>query len=108
VAVSVSSGVAQLASAFPVLHGHRVAVAVTFVIIIMVVNLRDVKESGTAFAIPSYFFIVMMFLTVSAAFARLLAGRLGGVVDPPHLQTGTELAPLGSGLPSSGTRRVGR
>jgi len=94
VAVSVSSGVAQLASAFPVLHGHRVAVAVTFVIIIMLVNLRGVRESGAAFAIPSYFFIVVMFVTVGAAFARLLAGRLGGVVDPPHLETGAELAPL--------------
>ncbi len=65
VAVSMSSGVAQLASAFPALLEHRVAVAVALVVVIMVVNLRGVKESGTIFAVPSYFFIVLMFLMVA-------------------------------------------
>lgn len=93
VAVSVSSGVAQIASAFPPLHEHRVALAVGFVLFIMMVNLRGVKEAGAAFAVPSYFFIVMMVLTVGTAFFRYFAGTLGTVVNPPHLETEL-LAPI--------------
>src|SRR5438876_12150638 len=46
VAVSISNGVAQLTSAYPVLYDHRVVLSVTLVIAIMVINLRGVKESG--------------------------------------------------------------
>src|SRR5512138_2393573 len=52
VAVSVSSGVAQIVSAYPVLFTYRVWIAVFAVFVIMLINLRGVKESGTAFAIP--------------------------------------------------------
>jgi amino acid transporter len=89
VSVSVSSGVAQLASAFPSLYEHRVIVSVCFVFVIMVVNLRGVKESGVAFAIPSYFFIAMMILTVGIGFVRLLLGNLGAVTDPPPFEPET-------------------
>ena len=85
VAVSISSGVAQLTSAFPALHSGRVAIAVLMVGFIMLVNLRGVKESGTTFAIPTYFFVAMMFVTVGAGFVRLLTGTLGTVVEPPPL-----------------------
>ena len=54
VAVSVSSGVANLASAFPVLNPHVTLIAVLVVAVIAVMNLRGVRESGTAFAIPTY------------------------------------------------------
>jgi len=50
------------------------------------VNLRGVRESGAAFAIPSYFFVVMMVLTVAVGFVRYLAGSLGTVIDPPALE----------------------
>ena len=86
VAVSMSSGVAQLVSAFPVLADFRVHIAVVLVLIIMILNLRGVKESGLAFAIPSYFFVGMMFLTVLTGFVRWTLGDLGVVVDPPHLE----------------------
>jgi amino acid transporter len=86
VSVSVSSGVAQLASAFPGLYEHRVAAGVMFVFIIMIVNLRGVKESGAAFAVPSYFFVGMMFLTVGVGFARLVIGNLGTVASPPPFE----------------------
>src|SRR4026209_2804138 len=62
VSVSGSSGVAQLVSGFPVLDPWRVAIAVGLIGLIMLINLRGVKESGLAFAIPTYFFIVMMFI----------------------------------------------
>jgi amino acid transporter len=85
VAVSVSSGVAQVASAFPELLPYRVYLAVGLVLFIMLVNLRGVKESGAAFAVPTYFFLVMMFLMVGVGFLRYIAGSLGSVIDPPPL-----------------------
>jgi amino acid transporter len=66
VSVSISSGVAQLASAFPALDPWRVVIAVALVGFIMLVNLRGVKESGLTFAVPTYLFLVMMFITVGA------------------------------------------
>jgi amino acid transporter len=93
VSVSVSSGVAQLVSAYPSLYEHRVAAGVAFVFVIMVVNLRGVKESGAAFAIPSYFFIAVMFLTVGTGFVRLFFGSLGTVADPPPFEQ-SHLVPL--------------
>src|SRR3990170_1101270 len=56
VAVSISSGVAQMVSAYPDLFPYRVWISVFAVFFIMLINLRGVKESGTAFAIPTYFF----------------------------------------------------
>ena len=86
VAVSVSSGVAQLISAFPRLIGLRVSIAVTLVILVTILNLRGVKESGKFVAIPSYFFIFIMYLTVGVALFRYFAGTLGRVIDPPPIQ----------------------
>jgi amino acid transporter len=86
VAVSVSSGVAQITSAFPALYPYRVPITVGLVLFAMLVNLRGVRESGAAFAIPSYFFLVMMFVTVGMGLFRYLAGSLGQVVDPPSLE----------------------
>jgi len=86
VAVSVSSGVAQIASAYPTLFPYRVWIAVALVLFIMLINLRGVKESGAAFALPTYFFVVMMFLTVGTGFIRYLTGSLGQVVSPPPLE----------------------
>jgi len=86
VAVSVSSGVAQITSAFPELFPYRVHLSVALVLFIMLINLRGVRESGAIFAIPTYFFLVMMFLTVSVGFFRYLTGSLGTVVNPPPLE----------------------
>jgi amino acid transporter len=87
VAVSISSGVAQIVSAAPELAPYRVILAVFLVGLIMIINLRGVKESGTIFAIPTYFFVVMMFLTVGTGLVRYLTGTLGEVVDPPEMHT---------------------
>ncbi|MBE3039180.1 MAG: APC family permease [Chloroflexi bacterium] len=88
VAVSISSGVAQIVSAFPTLYPYRVEISVGFILFIMLVNLRGVKESGTAFAIPTYFFLLVIFITVIIGFIRYLTGSLGLVVDPPALGVG--------------------
>ncbi len=86
VAVSVSSGVAQITSAFPAFFPYRVLLSVGLVLVIMLVNLRGVRESGAVFSIPSYFFLGMMFLTVGIGFVRYLTGTLGRVVNPPLLE----------------------
>jgi amino acid transporter len=84
VAVSISSGAAQLVSAFPDLYRYRVWIAVLMVLLIMLVNLRGVKESGIAFAIPTYFFLIMMYIMVIIGLIKLLMGTLGVVDSPPQ------------------------
>src|ERR671923_2280719 len=86
VSVSISSGVAQIVSAFPALYDVRVPLCIAFVALITVVNLRGVRESGLAFAIPSYFFIIIMFVTIGTGLFRMFTGSLGTVVDPPEIE----------------------
>jgi len=59
VAVSVASGVAAIASAFPSLYPWRVYLAVGLILLVMLGNLRGVRESGRLFAAPTYAFIVL-------------------------------------------------
>lgn len=87
VAVSISSGVAQITSAFPEFYPYRVEISVFLVFFIMLINLRGVKESGSLFAIPTYFFVFTMFLTVGIGFFRFFTGSLGMVTNPPTLTT---------------------
>ena len=86
VAVSISSGVAQIVSAFPHLYDLRVEISVGLVLFIMLVNLRGVRESGLIFAFPTYFFILFMIATIVIGFFKYLTGTLGTVVDPPALE----------------------
>ncbi|MCL4263743.1 MAG: APC family permease [Anaerolineae bacterium] len=81
VAVSISAGVAQIASAFPILNPYRVEVALLVIFIMTIVNLRGVKESGTVFAIPTYFFLGTMILTLGMGLYRYLTGTLGVVAN---------------------------
>jgi amino acid transporter len=87
VAVSISSGVAQLTSAFPDIYPYRVWIAVILVFFIMLINLRGVKESGSFFAIPTYIFIGIMAVTVGTGLFRYFTGTLGTVVNPPELES---------------------
>ena len=93
VSVSVSSGVAQIISAYPQLFEYRVAISVACVAFITLVNLRGVRESGIAFAIPSYFFIFIMFLTISTGLFRTFTGDLARVVNPPPIEHFGEAIP---------------
>ncbi|MEU0153744.1 APC family permease [Micromonospora fulviviridis] len=60
VAVSVSSGVANLGSVVPFVATHKVLIAVTAVVLLTAINLRGLRESGTAFAIPTYGFVIVI------------------------------------------------
>ncbi|MCF2526354.1 APC family permease [Yinghuangia soli] len=57
VAVSISSGVANISSAIPAIGEHKVIYAVILVLLLMTMNLRGVRESGSAFAVPTYLFM---------------------------------------------------
>ncbi len=95
VSVSISSGVAQIVSAFPNLFAYRVEIAVAMILFIMLLNLRGVRESGTAFAIPTYIFIGVMIITIFTGLVRWLTGTLGTIVDPPHAElAGTQTLTL--------------
>jgi amino acid transporter len=94
VAVSISAGVAQIVSAYPFLDPYRVQLAVAAVILIMLLNLRGVKESGTAIALPTFFFVAMMFITVATGIFRSLTGSLGVVVNPPELHVAETLVAI--------------
>jgi len=85
VSVSISSGVAQIVSAYPAADEYRVPIAISAVIFITLINMRGVKESGAAIAVPSFLFIIIMFATVGTGMVRHLTGSLGTVVNPPEL-----------------------
>ncbi|MEN9713612.1 MAG: hypothetical protein RLZZ164_276 [Actinomycetota bacterium] len=75
VAVSIASGTDNLISAFPELNPWRVEIAVAFLVLLCAVNLRGVRESGTAFAIPTYLFIASIAVLIFTGFARVLMGH---------------------------------
>ncbi|MGQ0548469.1 MAG: APC family permease [Armatimonadota bacterium] len=85
VSVSIAAGVAQIVSAFPSLAPWRVEVAVAAILFMMLVNLRGVRESGTFFAIPTYFFVVMMLGMLAVGFYQLSIGQLNQVTGV-HLE----------------------
>ncbi|MYT20432.1 amino acid permease, partial [Streptomyces sp. SID7760] len=62
VAVSVVSGVDAITSAIPSLSDHEVSLSVGFVVLLMLMNLRGVRESGRIFAIPTYGFVLVIYV----------------------------------------------
>lgn len=85
VSVSVSAGIAQVVSAFPGLNPYRTFLAVAAVFVIMTINLRGVKESGMIFAVPTYFFLLMISFTILRGLAQYFSGNLAQVIEPPAL-----------------------
>jgi amino acid transporter len=88
VAVSVSAGTDNIISAFPVLHEHRVLIAVALVAALAAVNLRGVRESGRAFAAPTYLFIAGLTVMILTGLIRhffgaeVVAETAGYAVEP--------------------------
>jgi len=76
VAVSTASGVENLASAFPFLAQHKEIVGTLIIGLIMLFNLRGVRESASIFALPTYFFIFSFFILICVGAWRLLTGSL--------------------------------
>jgi amino acid transporter len=76
VAVSVAAGTAALTSVYEGLHPWRVEISIGFVVLLTLGNLRGVRESGRIFALPTYFFLLMMAVLLGASFFKLLTGTL--------------------------------
>ncbi len=74
VAVSVAAGVDNIVSALPGLNSERVSIAVGFVILLTLMNLRGVRESGRAFAVPTYLFVGGVLLMVAIGLTRAVLG----------------------------------
>jgi len=76
VAVSVASGVDQIQSAIPAAGGQRVAICVALIALIMVGNLRGIRESGSIFAAPTYLFIGAMLTMIITIIVRGATGSM--------------------------------
>jgi len=76
VAVSISSGVQNAAAALPMVRGHERFVAIALVVLLTAMNLRGVRESGSAFALPTYAFIVGIVGMALFGFYRSASGSL--------------------------------
>ncbi len=75
VAVSIASGTDNLISAFPMLNDFRVEIAAGFIIFLCAINLRGVRESGAAFAVPTYLFIASVFTMFGVGIFKILSGE---------------------------------
>ena len=76
VAVSVASGVDQVQSAVPSAGGQRVTICVVLIALIMIGNLRGIRESGSLFAAPTYLFIASIFVLVITLLVRGATGHM--------------------------------
>ncbi|MGN8245725.1 APC family permease [Cellulomonas soli] len=90
VAVSIASGVSNVVSAFPALAPHAVSISVGLVALMTLANLRGVRESGAAFAVPTYGFVVAVFAMIAVGLARTAVGA-APVAESAHLS----IAPVG-------------
>ncbi|MGZ3650866.1 MAG: APC family permease [Bdellovibrionota bacterium] len=84
VAVSVAAGVENMASALPFLAEHRLIIGVVIVAIIMVLNLRGIRESASIFAFPTYFFVFSFLILIAVGAWRFLSGQVTPVAPLLH------------------------
>ncbi|MBN9636396.1 APC family permease [Metapseudomonas otitidis] len=75
VAVSVAAGVDNIISAIPELNPYRVAINLGFIVLLTAMNLRGVRESGQAFAVPTYAFVAGVMLMIAIGLFRTLIGN---------------------------------
>ncbi|MGJ3205623.1 APC family permease [Geobacillus thermoleovorans] len=87
VAVSISSGVAALTSAFPGLLPWKVELAVALVLLLMVLNLRGITESATVFAYPTYVFIGFVLVMIAVGGWQLWQEGWQGFTMHEHAST---------------------
>jgi len=87
VAVGISAGVGAFVSAVPSLQPHTLLLCLAILAMIAIVNLRGVRESGIAFAVPTYAFVVCLFVVIVIGVAKVWAhdGHPLPVVAPPAL-----------------------
>jgi amino acid transporter len=100
VSVSISSGVAAITSAYPSLAPHAVALGVGAITVLMLVNLRGVRESGIAFSVPTYAFIALMLLLIGTGVVRGMMGHeLAPLTSTPRVDA-LSASQHGFGMPA--------
>ncbi|HEX6287871.1 MAG TPA: APC family permease, partial [Herpetosiphonaceae bacterium] len=85
VAVSLSAGVSAIVSALPQLDTYRVSMALVFVVLLTLTNLRGLRESGLIFSVPTYAFIATIFTLLIIGSYRYLTGTIIPVNSAEHL-----------------------
>jgi amino acid transporter len=85
VAVSTASAISQIQSAIPAAYDLRIEIAFLSIGLIMVANLRGLRESGNIFAIPTYLFVGLALAIVAVGAFRILTGSAGPVVPEPDV-----------------------
>ena len=88
VAVSVTAGVLALTSAAPSLEPHKVGLSLAFVVLLTIVNLRGVRESGVLFALPTYGFVAVIFVMIATGIAKCADGSCPQAAVPSPLVAG--------------------
>lgn len=83
VAVSIAAGVLAITSAFPSLDPYRVELALAAIILMVIGNLRGIREAGTIFAAPTYIFVVALLGLIAYGLWRYVAGTLPSFSAPP-------------------------
>ncbi len=94
VAVSVTAGTDAIISVAPGLDERRVAMAIGFIALVTVANLRGAKESGTFFAIPTYGFVLMIYVMLITGFVKCVGGCPQAPSADAALHTTAALTPL--------------
>ena len=90
-AVGISAGVGALISAVPSLQPHTLSLCLAILLLITIVNLRGVRETGAVFLFPTYLFVATLFITLGLGLVKSLAagGEPEPVIAPPPLQPQT-------------------
>jgi amino acid transporter len=94
VAVSIAAGVAALTSAFPQWHVNRVEMTLGFVLVLMLGNLRGIRESGRIFAIPTYMFVVSLLGLIAVGAWRALSGSIYPIAAVQPIQPASDTLTL--------------
>ena len=91
VAVGISAGVGALTSATPLLHPYSLWLCLGILLCITLLNLRGTRESGLAWAAPTYLFVLSLGLVIVYGVVKIVltSGHLQPIVPPPPLQHGT-------------------
>jgi len=95
-AVGIAAGVGALVSAAPSLHRYTLPICLVILAAITLVNLRGVRESGVAFLVPTYLFLVMMFSVMAIGLYKMIVsgGYPQPIVAPPAPPEATEAVGL--------------
>lgn len=85
VAVSVAAGVAAITSAVPALFDYRVFIALGAIVLLVIGNLRGIRETGNVFSAPTYIYIASIAGLIAYGLFRLVSGTLPTYSPPPEL-----------------------